>query len=82
MKKTTLFLMLLVVLTVSAPVLADGKFYWSESIPAEIPYQRALLWFDGHQETLMVQSKYRVAMSAGDGFGWVVPAPSVPELLV
>jgi hypothetical protein len=80
MKKTTLFLILLVLFAGSASVLADGKFYWPESIPPKIPYQRALLWFDGKQETLMVQSKYRAATSAGDGFGWVVPVPSVPEL--
>jgi len=80
MNKATLFLILLLLLMGSAPVLADGKFYWPESIPPGIPYQRALLWFDGRQETLMVQSKYRAATSTGDGFGWVVPVPSVPEL--
>jgi hypothetical protein len=79
-KKTAVFLLLLVLLFSGAPALADGVFYWTESMPPEIPYQRAMPWFDGGQETLMVQSKYRTATSAAGGLGWVVPVPSVPEL--
>lgn len=81
MKKATLFLVLLVLLTAGVPVLADGKFYGSEEIVPKIPYQRALLLFDGEQETLVLQSKYYAADSAtADSLGWVVPVPSVPEL--
>jgi hypothetical protein len=81
MKKTTLFLVLLVLLAGGVPALADGKFYGSEEIVPEIPYQRALLLFDGEQETLVLQSKYDTADSAtADSLGWVVPVPSVPEL--
>jgi hypothetical protein len=81
MKRKSLFLALAILLTSTAPALANGKFYWPEPIPPEIPYQRALLLVDGEQETLILQSKYRVASSASaDSFGWVVPLPSVPEL--
>ena len=80
MKKWILLLVLSALLAGSIPVLADGGFYWTESIPPEIPYQRALLIFDGSYETLIVQSKYRTSGSASGEFGWVVPAPSVPEL--
>jgi hypothetical protein len=81
MKRKSLLLILAILLTSSVPALADGKFYGPESVPPEIPYQRALLMFDGDQETLILQSKYRVESSASaDSFGWVVPLPSVPEL--
>ena len=80
MKKLVLLLVLAALLAGSVPVLADGVFYWTESIPPEIPYQRALLIFDGSYETLIVQSKYRMSSAATDEFGWVVPVPSVPEL--
>jgi len=80
MKKLALLLVLAALLAGSVPVLADGGFYWTESIPPEIPYQRALLVFDGGYETLIVQSKYRMSSSATGEFGWVVPVPSVPEL--
>lgn len=80
MKKVVLLLVLAVMIVGSVPVLADGMFYWTESIPPEIPYQRALLMFDGGYETLIVQSKYRMSSSETDEFGWVVPVPSVPEL--
>jgi hypothetical protein len=81
MKQKSLFLVLAILLTSSVPALADGKFYWPEPVPPEIPYQRALMLVDGEQQTLILQSKYRVASSAAaDSFGWVVPLPSVPEL--
>ena len=53
-KTATLSLVSWLLLMGSASVLADGKFYWPESIPPEIPYQRALLFFDGDRGTLMV----------------------------
>jgi len=61
---------------------ADGKFYWiRESVPPEVPYQRAFLLFDEGTETLVVQSKYELTQSAKtDSLAWVVPTPSVPEL--
>lgn len=81
MRKSTSFLVLAILLASSLPVLADGKFYWPEPVPPEIPYQRALLLFDGARETLILQSKYRTEEPAvADFLGWVVPVPSVPEL--
>lgn len=49
-------------------------------LPSEIPFQPALLLFDGGQETLILQSRYRTTGSTSDEFGWVVPVPSVPQL--
>jgi hypothetical protein len=80
MKKAVLLLVLAALLMGSVPVLADGMFYWTESIPPEIPYQRALLLFNDGYETLIVQSKYRMSSSATSEFGWVVPVPAVPDL--
>ena len=52
MKKLVVFvLVLLIVAGMSSSLLADGKFYWQEEIPPDIPYQRALLMYDaGHEE--------------------------------
>lgn len=81
MKRANLLLVLLPLLVAVTPVLADGKFYGDEeSIPPEIPYQRALLFFDGARETLLVQSKYRTSQGSAGNLGWVVPVPAVPEL--
>ncbi len=60
-------------------LMADGKVYIPDKIPLEIPYQRALVVFDGGTETLLLQSKYRVRSSSPATFlGWVVPVPAVP----
>ncbi len=81
MKKASFLIFLLVLLAAGVPALADGKFYGSEEIIPQIPYQRALLLFDGEQETLVLQSKYELEdSSTADSLGWVVPVPSVPEL--
>jgi hypothetical protein len=80
MKSTTFLFVLAILLATAGPVLADGKFYWPEPVPPEIPYQRALLLFDGGRETLILQSKYHTTGSTASEFGWVVPVPSVPEL--
>jgi hypothetical protein len=81
-KKGSLVLTLLMLLA-AAPAGADGKFYGPraiERVPPEIPYQRALLMFARGQETLVLQSKYRLPNPVAEGFGWVVPVPSVPEV--
>jgi len=36
---------------------ADGKFY-SDRIPPEIPYQRAILSHDGRMEAILIESKF------------------------
>lgn len=55
----------------------DGKVY-SESVPADIPYQRAVLTFDGIEQVLLLESKFVAA--AGERFGWVVPVPALPKI--
>ncbi|MBN1972746.1 MAG: DUF2330 domain-containing protein [Sedimentisphaerales bacterium] len=60
---------------------ADGKFYYHEEVPPDIPYQRAFLIFHENTETLILQSKYEISKPQSiDSLGWVVPVPSVPEI--
>lgn len=64
------------------PASADGKYYAKhiERVPS-VPYQRALIAFDGEREILVVQSKFQgdADVRLGD-IGWVVPVPAVPEV--
>jgi hypothetical protein len=70
----------LVVLVLASHVRADGKYY-TEKVPPNLPYQKALLLFRDHTETLMVQSQYDLTPSDGvDSVGWVVPAPAATEV--
>jgi len=78
--QTRSFARALIALAIMSPVPlahADGKFY-SDRIPPELPYQRAIVTFDGARETLLVESKLEA--KEGERFGWVVPVPSVPDL--
>ena len=62
---------------------ADGKFFYifPDEIPPAVPYQRAMLCFDGKAELLLLQSKYELKSAAStNAIGWVVPVPAVPEL--
>ncbi|NIV70051.1 MAG: DUF2330 domain-containing protein [Phycisphaerae bacterium] len=59
----------------------DGKFFHLEKVPVDVPYQRALLMFEGGEETLVLQSKYKtVGTEDVNSIAWVVPVPAVPEL--
>ncbi len=73
--------LILIVGLLNLPAGADGKFFLREKVPADVPYQRALLIFDEGTETLVVQSKYDLPDTvAPNSLAWVVPVPSVPEL--
>jgi hypothetical protein len=68
-------------LTTSFHVLADGKMYWSETVPPKIPYQRALILFKTGTETLVLQSRYEIPKTAEKAsMGWIVPVPVVPQI--
>ncbi len=59
---------------------ADGKFF-TEKVPANIPYQRAFILFYEGSEILVLQSKFELSQLADVNLlGWVVPVPSVPEV--
>lgn len=65
----------------AAQARADGKMFWREAIPPEIPFQRALIVFDAGTETLLLQSKFATPRTNGNAsIGWVVPVPAVPEV--
>ncbi|MHC4473770.1 MAG: DUF2330 domain-containing protein [Planctomycetota bacterium] len=72
-------LLLAALLALPAAARADGKFFAGDRVPPDLPYQRALLRFDGAEETLLLQSKYEGQGPVVD-FGWVVPVPAVPEV--
>ena len=74
--------MFLLLLTTAASALADGKVFWSETVPPRIPYQRAIILFHEGKETLVLQSRFdaRGNSATNAAFGWVVPVPAVPEM--
>jgi hypothetical protein len=74
-----LSVLFVIVFTLAYPTAAyaDGKFFSSEKVPPDLPYQRALIAHDGGRELLILQSKFE---GEAKDFGWVVPLPSVPEL--
>lgn len=72
----------LTLLAPASPVLADGKYYARETkVGPGIPYQRALVAFNGEREILVVQSRYE---NRGEQplreIGWIVPLPAVPRV--
>jgi hypothetical protein len=74
-------LLLIAVAMLSGTAWGDGKFFVRENVPADVPYQRAILLFHGGSETLVLQSKFDVGESAAVAtLGWVVPVPAVPEV--
>jgi hypothetical protein len=64
------------------PASADGKYYSvADRAPPHLPYQRALIAFDGEREILVVQSKFQGAGDDPlDDIGWVVPVPALPQV--
>lgn len=60
---------------------ADGKFFSPGNVPPDVPFQRALIAFDGEREILVVQSKYSASSEQDlQALGWVVPVPAVPDV--
>lgn len=82
MKEITKIILIIIFYSMNT-LLADGKFYGLEKVPPTIPYQRALIIFDGHHETLLLQSKYDkydFDSQKKHSLGWIVPVPSIPNL--
>jgi hypothetical protein len=74
-------ILLITLLLGTGDCLADGKFFSPGSIPPDVPFQRAIVVFDGEREILVVQSKYDASSEQGlRALGWVVPVPTVPEV--
>lgn len=76
---------------------ADGKVFAREGVVATIPDQRALIHFADGVQTLVIETRFESSGSPTEGqesngesvegpagageFAWVVPVPSVPELI-
>ena len=61
----------------SGPARADGVFVWNKGADLYEPTQRALIYFDGEEERLILQARYE---GPAQDFAWVVPVPAVPEV--
>jgi len=61
----------------SGPARADGVFVWNKGADLYEPTQRALVYFDGEEERLILQARYE---GPAQDFAWVVPVPAVPEV--
>jgi len=64
----------------AASVFADGKFFvgiTETEPPPGMPYQRALIIWDGCNETLILQPRWQ---GRREQFFWVVPLPSEPQI--
>jgi hypothetical protein len=61
----------------SSAARADGKFYVRDEVPANQPFQRALLVHGEGREFLLIQPQL---VGAATDFAWVVPVPAQPEL--
>jgi hypothetical protein len=60
---------------------ADGAFFALDETPVGVPYQRALIFHDGTNECLVLQSEYQLSKhSVTTNIAWVVPVPAVPDL--
>jgi hypothetical protein len=73
----------ILVFVAAAPgALADGKFFIGEGVPPDLPYQRAVLFFTGDREALVLQSRWAFPGGATTApeIEWVVPVPAVPEV--
>jgi len=70
-------LLLVQLLLIFAPSLcfADGKFYARRLL--DLPNQQAMVFFNGTEEMLVIQSKY---VGDVEEFGWVIPVPALPTL--
>lgn len=87
--------LLLIILFVSpvGAAAADGKVFAREGVVATIPDQRALIHFADGVQTLVIETRFESSgsplggqgssgePSASGEFAWVVPVPSVPELI-
>src|SRR5206468_3677415 len=68
----------LVLLLWAVSAWADGVVVSGRAVvkPARTPDQRALLAFDGKQETLVIET---TVQGEGRDFAWIVPLPAFPK---
>ena len=78
-KAISLFLSVFGLFIVPLDIQADGCFFYDVNYmgnPPESPSQRAVIFHDGVEETLILQVKYH---GAAQNFSWVIPLPSLPK---
>jgi len=74
--KTNIFIIVYLLLS-TANLLADGCFLWNKGADLNEPSQKAIMCFNGEEETLILQVKYE---GAPKDFAWIVPLPAKPEV--
>jgi uncharacterized protein DUF2330 len=57
---------------------ADGKFYAPAGVNLRLPYQRALIAFNGREQLIVLESS--VAGAGVRPVGWIVPVPALPDV--
>jgi len=71
-------LLIIAALRVST-VHADGVFVWNKGADIHQPAQKAIIYFEGTKEVMILQVKYE---GPPRDFAWVVPLPSKPDVVV
>jgi len=66
-----------VLLLCSDCLLADGAFVWHKGADLHEPQQKAILYWHGGREAMVLQVKYE---GPAERFGWVVPLPARPQV--
>jgi hypothetical protein len=67
----------LILLVFGAVLYGDGCFVWKKGADLEEPTQRAIIYWQGGREALILQVKYA---GAAEDFAWIVPLPGRPEV--
>lgn len=62
---------------VTGQALADGCFVWDRGADLNEPSQKAIIWWDGAREVLLLQVRYE---GPAEDFAWIVPLPSKPDI--
>jgi hypothetical protein len=70
-------LLLIIAALCVSTVYADGVFVWNKGADIHQPAQKAIIYFEGTNEVMILQVKYE---GPPRDFAWVVPLPSKPDV--
>ncbi|MBN1391478.1 MAG: DUF2330 domain-containing protein [Sedimentisphaerales bacterium] len=72
------WLLLIIAALCISTVCADGMFVWNKGADIHQPAQKAIIYFEGTKEVMILQVKYE---GPPRDFAWVVPLPSKPDVV-